>query len=367
MEKYTGIPYAWGIYRIVVLPPNFPYGGMENPLLTLVTPYILVGDKSGVTVANHEIAHSWTGNLVTNMNWDNFWLNEGFTVFLERKISKILNNDTFVKIDARNGNSSMYQAMLGYGLTNKYSSLNPRSGKENPDDAFSTIPYEKGYQFLLYLESLDGETNFQKFFTNYLFRFQKQSVDVEDLRVFWETHIRNSYSKTQANTIIGKVDWSVWIDQPGLPPVTANFTTKEEIDTNNLADSYINGQTPTNPERYKTWPINQKQMFLNRLLSNVTKLDAAKVSKINNDLTPMCCPAVGKLQNLWLLIGIQTGFMTTPFADADLYLSNHGALSNAKLYSEIKKKNAADALRIFDKYKNWYHPITKDLCEKALA
>lgn len=65
----------------------------------------------------------------------------------------------------------MYQAMLGYGLTNKYSSLNPRSGKENPDDAFSTIPYEKGYQFLLYLESLDGETNFQKFFTNYLFKF----------------------------------------------------------------------------------------------------------------------------------------------------------------------------------------------------
>lgn len=160
MEKYTGIPYVWGIYRIVILPPNFPYGGMENPLLTLATPYILVGDKSGVTVANHEIAHSWTGNLVTNMNWDNFWLNEGFTVFLERKISKILNNDTFVKIDARNGNSSMYQAMVGYGLDNKYSSLNPKSGKANPDDAFSTIPYEKGYQFLLYLESLDGETNF---------------------------------------------------------------------------------------------------------------------------------------------------------------------------------------------------------------
>jgi len=172
MEKYTGVPYVWGPYRIVILPPNFPYGGMENPLLTLASPFILVGDKSGVTVANHEIAHSWTGNLVTNMNWDNFWLNEGFTVFLERKISKILNNDTFVKMDARNGNSSMYQAMLGYGLDKQYSSLYPRSGRNSPDDAFSTIPYEKGYQFLLYLESLDGEINFQKFFTKWLNKYK---------------------------------------------------------------------------------------------------------------------------------------------------------------------------------------------------
>ena len=107
-------------------------------------------------------------------------------------------------------------------------------------------------------------------------------------------------------------------------------------------------------------------MFLNRLLSNVTKLDAAKVTSINTDLTPMCCPSVAKLQNLWLLISVQTDFMKTPFPDADLYLGTHGALSNAKLYSEIKKKNPADAMTIFNKYKDWYHPITKDLCEKAL-
>jgi len=144
MEKYTGVPYAWGVYKIVILPPNFPFGGMENPLLTFASPTIIVGDKSGVSTANHEIAHSWTGNLVTNMNWDSFWLNEGFTVFLERKISKILNGDAYVKMDGRNGNSSMYNAMLGYGLTDKFSSLTPRAGNQNPDDAFSSIPYEKG-------------------------------------------------------------------------------------------------------------------------------------------------------------------------------------------------------------------------------
>ena len=89
IEEYTGVPYVWELYQIVILPPSFPFGGMENPLLTFASPTIIVGDKSAVTVANHEIAHSWSGNLVTNMNWDNFWLNEGFTVFLERKVSRI--------------------------------------------------------------------------------------------------------------------------------------------------------------------------------------------------------------------------------------------------------------------------------------
>ena len=84
LENYIG-PYLWGEYKIVILPPSFPFGGMENPLLTFASPSIIVGDKSGVSVAIHEIAHSWTGNTVTCVDWSNFWLNEGFTVFLERK------------------------------------------------------------------------------------------------------------------------------------------------------------------------------------------------------------------------------------------------------------------------------------------
>ena len=85
-EKYL-TPYIWGNYTIVVLPPSFPFGGMENPLLTFASPTIIVGDKSQVYVATHEIAHSWTGNDVTCRDWENFWINEGFTVFSERKVS----------------------------------------------------------------------------------------------------------------------------------------------------------------------------------------------------------------------------------------------------------------------------------------
>lgn len=142
--------YEWGDYKIIVLPPSFPVGGMENPLLTFASPSIIVGDKSSVNVANHELAHSWTGNLVTNINWNNFWLNEGFTVFLERRITRKLFTDTAkgtlnYKVAATIGNSSLMTAMQGYGMSHQFSSLYPDAGIKNPDDAFSEVPYEKGF------------------------------------------------------------------------------------------------------------------------------------------------------------------------------------------------------------------------------
>jgi leukotriene-A4 hydrolase len=103
-ESYL-TPYAWGNFSMLVLPPSFPYGGMENPLLTFVSPTLITGDKSQVHVVTHEIAHSWTGNLVTCRNWEHFWLNEGFTVFEERKISAKLNGEEFAKVSAMLGNS----------------------------------------------------------------------------------------------------------------------------------------------------------------------------------------------------------------------------------------------------------------------
>jgi len=101
-------PYIWGNYTVVVLPPSFPFGGMENPLLTFASPTVIVGDKSQVYVATHEIAHSWTGNDVTCRDWENFWLNEGFTVFSERKVSGILHGKDFAQVEALLGNSTLW-------------------------------------------------------------------------------------------------------------------------------------------------------------------------------------------------------------------------------------------------------------------
>ncbi|GIL63418.1 hypothetical protein Vafri_17456, partial [Volvox africanus] len=133
--------YVWGRYDLLLLPPSFPYGGMENPCLTFVTPTLLAGDRSLTNVVAHEIAHSWTGNLVTNANWEHFWLNEGFTVFLERKILGHLHGPATFQFHAAQGAAKLALEVERLGADNPYTRLVPDlSGGVDPDDVFSSIP-----------------------------------------------------------------------------------------------------------------------------------------------------------------------------------------------------------------------------------
>lgn len=117
--------YEWGQYNLLVLPPGFPYGGMENPALTFVTPSLIAGDRSLANVIAHEIAHSWTGNLVTNKNWQNFWLNEGFTVFTERKIVELIYGEEMSKLQANVGYDQLVDDIAKFGEQDSYTSLYP--------------------------------------------------------------------------------------------------------------------------------------------------------------------------------------------------------------------------------------------------
>ena len=143
-EKYVKYPYVWGTYTVLVLPPSFPVGGMENPLLTFASPTIMVPDGSQIYVATHEIAHSWTGNLVTCRDWSNLWLNEGFTTFIERRVSAEVDGEGFAAVESLLGNASFYDDMNGFGVNNSYSSLYPLVGRKAPDSASSQVTYEKG-------------------------------------------------------------------------------------------------------------------------------------------------------------------------------------------------------------------------------
>ncbi|XP_008479413.1 leukotriene A-4 hydrolase-like, partial [Diaphorina citri] len=148
--------YVWGVYDLVMLPPSFPFGGMENPCLTFVTPTLLAGDGSLAAVVAHEISHSWTGNLVTNRNFEHFWLNEGFTMFVERKITGRLRGEAERHFDALSGLKDLKQALKTLGEDNPLTKLIVDLKHTHPDDAFSTCPYEKGHTFLFYLEQLLG-------------------------------------------------------------------------------------------------------------------------------------------------------------------------------------------------------------------
>jgi leukotriene-A4 hydrolase len=161
-------PYVWGRYDVLLLPPSFPYGGMENPCLTFVTPTLLAGDRSNADVIAHEIAHSWTGNLVTNKTWEHFWLNEGFTVFIERKIYGRIYDEKTRHFKAIGGWKALLESVNTFGADSPLTALVPDLKGIDPDDAFSSVPYEKGFNFLFYLETLVGIPEFEKFLKDYI-------------------------------------------------------------------------------------------------------------------------------------------------------------------------------------------------------
>ncbi|MEM8697211.1 MAG: M1 family metallopeptidase [Pseudomonadota bacterium] len=203
--------YRWGRYDLLVLPPSFPFGGMENPRLTFVTPTILAGDKSLVSLIAHELAHSWSGNLVTNASWDDFWLNEGFTVYFENRIMEAVYGRERAAMLADLGWADMMADVedLG-GLTSPDTRLHLDLEGRDPDDGMTDIAYEKGAVFLRTIEETVGRARFDAWLRDYFDRnaFQPQTSAglIADMRA-------NLFEGDEADTI----GLERWIYEPGLP------------------------------------------------------------------------------------------------------------------------------------------------------
>nr|CAI9694391.1 unnamed protein product [Rangifer tarandus platyrhynchus] len=213
-----GGPYIWGQYDLLVLPPSFPYGGMENPCLTFVTPTLLAGDKSLSNLIAHEISHSWTGNLVTNKTWDHFWLNEGHTVYLERHICGRLFGEKFRHFHALGGWGELQNSIKTFGETHPFTKLVVDLTNVDPDVAYSSVPYEKGFALLFYLEQLlGGPEVFLGFLKAYVEKFSYKSITTDNWKDFLYSHFKDKVD------ILNQVDWNTWLYSPGLPPVKPNY------------------------------------------------------------------------------------------------------------------------------------------------
>ncbi|XP_043779302.1 aminopeptidase B isoform X1 [Cervus elaphus] len=189
-EKLFG-PYVWGRYDVLFMPPSFPFGGMENPCLTFVTPCLLAGDRSLADVIIHEIAHSWFGNLVTNANWGEFWLNEGFTMYAQRRISSVL-----------------------FGV--------------DPDDTYNETPYEKGFCFISYLAHLVGDQDqFDDFLKAYVDEFKFQSILADDFLDFFLDYFPE-LKKKRVDSIPG-FEFDRWLDTPGWPPYLPDLSPGDSL------------------------------------------------------------------------------------------------------------------------------------------
>uniref|UniRef100_A0A8C5UMF1 Aminopeptidase B n=1 Tax=Microcebus murinus TaxID=30608 RepID=A0A8C5UMF1_MICMU len=205
-------------YDLLFMPPSFPFGGMENPCLTFVTPCLLAGDRSLADVIIHEISHSWFGNLVTNANWGEFWLNEGFTMYAQRRISTILFGAAYTCLEAATGRALLRQHMDISGEENPLNKLRVKiEPGVDPDDTYNETPYEKGFCFVSYLAHLVGDQDrFDKFLKAYVDEFKFKSIMAEDFLEFYLEYFPE-LKKKRVDSIPG-FEFDRWLNTPGWPP-----------------------------------------------------------------------------------------------------------------------------------------------------
>jgi aminopeptidase N len=204
--------YRWGRYDLLVLPPSFPFGGMENPCLTFVTPTILSGDRSLTSLVAHELAHSWSGNLVTNATWNDFWLNEGFTVYFERRIMAHLYGSTYADMLQVLGEADLHHTIAELGATSPDTHLYLNLAGRDPDDGLNDIAYEKGCLLLLTLERLVGRPRLDAFIKEYFARFSFQSMSTATFIAYLHQQLLDLEPG-----LAERLDLGAWIDGPGLP------------------------------------------------------------------------------------------------------------------------------------------------------
>ncbi|KAL0467283.1 leukotriene A-4 hydrolase [Neurospora intermedia] len=358
-------PYRWGEYNVLVLPPSFPYGGMENPIFTFATPTIISGDKQNIDVIAHELAHSWSGNLVTSCSWEHFWLNEGWTMYLERRIlASIHGGDAHFDFSAIRGWKALEEAIKEYGEDHEFTKLCISHKGIDPDDAFSTVPYEKGFHFVWSLDRLVGRENFDKFIPYYFGKWSNKSLDSYEFKdTFLEFFSAPEYSDLKGK--IASIDWEGRFHSTGLPP-------KPEFDTSladvcyELAEKWKSKDFIPSPSDVALWTGNQVLVFLNA------------VQDFEEPLTVEQSQALGKAYGLsesknaelkaaYYHIAMRSKDASAYQGVADL-LGEVGRMKFVRpLFRGLNKVDRELALKTFEKNREFYHPICRQMVEKDLG
>ncbi len=358
-------PYRWGRYDILVLPPSFPYGGMENPRLTFATPTILAGDKSLVSLVAHELAHSWSGNLVTNATWSDFWLNEGFTTYLERRILETVYGRDREEMEAVLGLRDLKEEIDT--LDDRDEILHIDLTGRDPDDGSTDIPYEKGALFLRHLEETFGRERFDRFLKGYFDHFAFQSITTAQFVDYLNKNLLGENPK-----LARKVPVAEWIAKPGLPenapqPSSAAFTRVAE-----QATQWLQGKTPADKIPAANWTTQEWLHFLRYVQDHITPagnkpietpgsrpaLPSARMDQLDKAFH-LTRSGNSEIAFQWLLMSIRNRYEPA-YPRLEEFLMTIGRRKFIKpLYEELAKtpEGKARAIEIYRRARPTYHPI----------
>lgn len=367
--------YEWKTYDILVNVNSYPYGGMESPNMTFATPTLIAHDKTNIDVIAHELAHSWSGNLVTNCSWNHFWLNEGWTVYLERRILAYLHGEPHRHFSAIIGWNDLKNSIDAMKNPERFSTLvqNLNDGTD-PDDAFSSVPYEKGFNFLFYLENILGGTKeFDPFIKHYFKKFARKSLDTFQ---FLDTLYAFFPNKKE---ILDDVDWKTWLYTPGMPP-KPKFDTTLADDVYNLVDKWVSkSNTFTEKSQFvetfnisdiKEWNSNQIVLFLDTLVQS-EGISWKDHELATTTFLEIYDEKIGKSQNAEVVFRAFryqiTAHKTQYYHALAEWLGTVGRMKFVR--PGFRLLNSVDrslALATFDKLKDTYHPICKALVKQDL-
>jgi leukotriene A-4 hydrolase/aminopeptidase len=350
-EKLGG-PYKWGKYDVLIAPPSFPIGGMENPRLTFATPTIIAGDKSLVSLIAHEMAHSWSGNLVTNATWNDLWLNEGYTTYFERRIMEEIAGKDYNEMMWELGYQDMQSDLNDMGLNGEDTKLKIDLKKRHPEDAFSNIAYEKGAIFLRMLEENIGRTAFDKYLNQYFQTNAFVPMTTEKALTFMRQHLFNGDSTIETKLLLQQ-----WIYEPGLPGNCPKINPIRFIEVDKQRIAF---EQSGKVENLKTsnWTTHEWLQFLRKLphpfaISRMELLDTQfQLTNTSNS----------EIADEWFKLSISSNYEKA-FAKMEVFLSKVGRKKFLQpLYSELMSQDKYKPLakKLFEKYKNNYHPQTAE-------
>ncbi|KAL6527100.1 Leucine aminopeptidase [Orobanche gracilis] len=252
-------PYEWERFDLLVLPPSFPYGGMENPRMVFLTPTVIKGDATGAQVVAHELAHSWTGNLITNKTNDHFWLNEGFTTYAERRIVEAVQGKERAVLNIGIGWRGLVQAVERFKDNMEFTKLKTNQEGIDPDNVYSEVPYEKGFQFLWRIERQIGRPAFDEFLRKYIATFKFQSIDTEMFLDFLKTNVPG---------VEDHIDLKVWTEGTGIPPDAMEPVSEIYTKIVSLANEFKAGRMP-NEDEVSDWGGTEWELYLENLPKSV--------------------------------------------------------------------------------------------------
>ncbi|MFZ4621630.1 MAG: M1 family metallopeptidase [Bacteroidota bacterium] len=352
-------PYRWERYDLLVLPPSFPFGGMENPRLTFATPTILAGDRSLVALVAHELAHSWSGNLVTNATWNDFWLNEGFTVYFEHRIMEKVYGRTYTEMLSTLTLKDLQETIESLGASNPDTRLKLDLAGRDPDDGMTDIAYNKGYFFLRLCEETFGREQWDVFLTKY---FNDNAFSTMTTEQFLK-HLDARFGVLSKKDVAAKIKANDWIYTAGLPDNCPKPQSSEFEKVKAQVSSFMNG-TPASKLVTEGWTTHHWLYFLRNIpdsirLEKVIEMDYAFNFTRSGNSEILC---------EWFQRCIKADYETA-FGPMRGYLMNVGRRKLVKpIYTALAKteKGKAWAKQVYEKARPGYHSVTYNTIDGIL-